>query len=247
MNTRVSVTVNGPIHIGHAYTILLNEQLAHNSGGLFHVRFDDAQPYWIQRLGADAMRDLTDGLVRDLEWLGIRADSFTSERDNEWRVRGWTRAICCSRGRDFPQMTGVPAADYEMATYRLTTEPAKAIYPYVPWLTAAKVCWDHSQQITHVVRGDELLSEASLYAFICQSCGWPIPEQIFIPRLKTAGGGELSDISKTVGNWKLCDLREAGWSPDRVRAVLAVSCLKHPCDGWTVENLKEQPALEVGL
>lgn len=243
MNTRVSITTNGPIHLGHAYVILLNEQVAHKSGGSFHVRFDDSQPYWIQKIGLDGQRCVSESIRGDLEWLGIPVDGYTSEHDNAWRVAECVDELLRTNDHEFDRMVGTVEHDYLQAIYRSVAEPDKSLYPYAPWLTVEKVVWDFLQSITHVIRGDELMTEASFYAFVCKWFGWPVPEQIFIPRLLTHDGNDLADVSKTRGNWKLADIRAQGWTPERVRSVLAVSCLKDPQAGWTVDNVRRAPVL----
>jgi glutamyl-Q tRNA(Asp) synthetase len=62
---RFAPSPNGRLHLGHAYSALLNERMAQQAGGQLHLRIEDI----------DTLR-CTEALVRgvqeDLDWLGLR-------------------------------------------------------------------------------------------------------------------------------------------------------------------------------
>ena len=41
VNTRLNPTLNGTVHLGHLFTLLVNEYYAHSRNGKFFIRFDD--------------------------------------------------------------------------------------------------------------------------------------------------------------------------------------------------------------
>jgi hypothetical protein len=123
-----------------------------------------------------------------------------------------------------------------------------AYYPYVPELTVLKVIMDHRQGVGVLIRGDDLLTEYSLYRYFEDLLAFEVPiPQIFLPRLKFQAGSELKssahavEISKTIGNLSIQSLRAAGLQPFEVLAILAESCLLEPERGWDLANLKPQP------
>lgn len=62
---RFAPSPNGALHLGHAYSALLNQKLARQAGGRLLLRIEDI----------DVTRSTPQfeaGIVRDLEWLGIR-------------------------------------------------------------------------------------------------------------------------------------------------------------------------------
>lgn len=61
---RFAPSPNGELHVGHAYSALLNEQLAREAGGRLLLRIEDID---MQR----CTPDYEAGIFRDLEWLGI--------------------------------------------------------------------------------------------------------------------------------------------------------------------------------
>ena len=84
--TRFNPTTNGALHIGHAYTALVNQHEAHASGGKYILRFDDNTRYWVRKLGGKAeMAKIARQQQDDLEWLGIVPDEtfYQSEMEPE--------------------------------------------------------------------------------------------------------------------------------------------------------------------
>tara|TARA_R110002072_G_scaffold114478_1_gene244526 strand:+ start:714 stop:1607 length:894 start_codon:yes stop_codon:yes gene_type:complete len=64
MITRFAPSPTGPLHLGHAYSALLAEQMAMDAGGTFLLRIEDidqsrARPDWESKI------------YEDLEWLGL--------------------------------------------------------------------------------------------------------------------------------------------------------------------------------
>jgi len=61
---RFAPSPNGELHLGHAYSALLNEQLARQAGGRLLLRIEDIDT---QR----CTPEFEAGIYRDLEWLGV--------------------------------------------------------------------------------------------------------------------------------------------------------------------------------
>lgn len=61
---RFAPTPNGPLHLGHAFSAMLNFALARESGGLFLLRIED-----IDLARAESAHE--QAIFRDLEWLGL--------------------------------------------------------------------------------------------------------------------------------------------------------------------------------
>jgi glutamyl/glutaminyl-tRNA synthetase len=214
--------VNGALHLGHAYVALLNEALAHASGGQFLVRFVD-------RGGTPQIARLVESQRADLLWLGLTVDG--------WALESSMLPVVNER------LTTLGVTVQEEAVYphvpRLLLPGRLIAYPYTPTYTAQKVLMDEWQGVTLLVRGLDLVTEYSLYTHYCRQFGVPEPEHVYVPRLLSYQG----DITKTNGGYKIAELRANGYTPQDVRAMLAKACLHIPPNGWTLDNLREEPRL----
>jgi glutamyl/glutaminyl-tRNA synthetase len=113
--------------------------------------------------------------------------------------------------------------------------------PYVPQQTAERVYMDYKIGTTHVIRGDDFVTELSLYSYFCQQFGFPIPDFVFLPRL----AGMRGDISKTHGGYKIEDFRNEGWSPEKLKFEIAKACLLYPKNGFELYNIKSNPRINL--
>lgn len=62
---RFAPSPNGELHLGHAYSALLNAELARRNGGRFLLRIEDIDT-------ARCTPEFEVGIFRDLEWLGLQ-------------------------------------------------------------------------------------------------------------------------------------------------------------------------------
>jgi glutamyl/glutaminyl-tRNA synthetase len=236
-NTVFNPSLNGGLHIGHLYMILVNEHEAHDTDGTFTVRFDDDQFWWRDVMGCDAMGIASD-IMKDLAYFGVKVDRYTSQITS--RVEVDKMLYYLNKGP-------LPVQEMKTNTVQIPNTKNPTLhdpYPYVPWITARKVVEDFMGGITLKIRGDDLLPEYSLYSYFCDLWGLPQPEQWFIPRLFQSNGQSLSDVSKTMGGWKLSNYREAGVDPSFVLGMLAGACLIDPNQEWELNNLKDSPTID---
>ena len=237
-NTRFLPTVNGPLHLGHLYTILVNRAEAQRSGGTFSWVFDNSQPEWNDTLGADKVAEYAGGMLDDLDWLGIKPDviHYTSQL-----LPGVHNAI---ENRFHYHID-------EIMAYRGPAEVVGVNYPAYPYtekLTVEKVVIDFSLGINWLIRGHELMTEDDLYRHYCHIFHLPMPRTSYIPRL----GCDGETVSKTHGKYQIHEFREAGMSAHNLIVMLAHDVLVHPELGWIVEydedgetkdNIKHNPAI----
>lgn len=89
---RFAPSPNGRLHLGHAYSALLNQRMATESGGRLLVRIEDTD---LTR----CTRSLTDAALADLGWLGLSWETpvrIQSEHFEDYeRTIGYLRALGC--------------------------------------------------------------------------------------------------------------------------------------------------------
>src|SRR5512139_3794111 len=80
--TRWNPSANGALHLGHIYSLLVNERFAHDNGGLCHVRFDDtSQAITIEMEHPERSDEIIKRQIEDIKWLGINVDSWQKQSD----------------------------------------------------------------------------------------------------------------------------------------------------------------------
>jgi len=224
--TRFNPTTTGALHLGHVYTILVNEWYAREYGGQFLVRFDDT---WVLERFSQANRDRVAAQMRaDIEWLGIEVDGWFSQAEmmptvhDVWRKHGF----------DPP-----PYEDPVEVPIFVSHGKQWIGYPYQPLLAAERAVFDDMMGVTHLIRGEELAPDMALQCWFHDLFGLPKPHFIFLPRLK----GSRGDICKTFGGYTVAELRADGWPSDEVRYLLARGCLAAIGNGWALQNLVPEP------
>ena len=66
---RIAPNPNGPLHIGHARMIILNDEYAKRYGGTLILRFDDTDP---KNPAKRPVKEAYEMIRRDLKWLGVK-------------------------------------------------------------------------------------------------------------------------------------------------------------------------------
>jgi glutamyl/glutaminyl-tRNA synthetase len=233
-NTRFNPTVNGYLHIGHLYNILVNQAEARRSGGTFGVRFDDNQAYWNWVNGCAALDGYRWSMRDDFEWLGIVPDYWHSQAEMLPQAIELMRSVgYCPKDQPF--------CNYQTVEVVGITGP---FYPYAEVLTSEKVVFDFMDGITWAIRGVDLITEDCLYRHFVNVLGLRNVRLTYIPRLIFDG----DVLSKTAGCYKIRDFRTAGIDPLELENNLASDCLINKFDGnrdevWRIDNIKSRPTL----
>ncbi|HRK23723.1 MAG TPA: tRNA glutamyl-Q(34) synthetase GluQRS [Beijerinckiaceae bacterium] len=74
---RFAPSPNGFLHLGHAYSALLNQHLARESGGLLLLRIEDIDT-------TRCRPELLEAMFEDLEWLGLEFDQPVLRQSTEF-------------------------------------------------------------------------------------------------------------------------------------------------------------------
>ena len=99
---RFAPSPNGRLHLGHAYSALLNARIAGRLGGRLLLRIEDIDP-------GRCRPDFVDGILADLDWLGLTFEAHPrrqSEHLSDYAAAhdrlaagGLTYPCFCSRGQ----------------------------------------------------------------------------------------------------------------------------------------------------
>jgi len=265
---RFAPSPTGRLHLGNAWAAVLGWLWARAEDGEFLLRVEDLDT-------ARARPELTDAMLEDLRWLGLRFDGqpvFQSHRLDLYRAAferlrtaGRVYPCHCTRseiarvvaaphgpGDDGPRYPGTclalspdesaehargrpPAWRFRPAEGRtevhdllhgtLVQDVAKEVGDFVvlrndgvPSYQLAVVVDDAAMGITHVLRGDDLLSSTPRQVQLCQALGLAVPVYAHVPLLLGPDGKRLA---KRAGTPSLGEIRDRGIPPERLIGLLA--------------------------
>ncbi|MEM7627704.1 MAG: glutamate--tRNA ligase family protein [Planctomycetota bacterium] len=204
--TRFAPSPTGELHIGGARTALFAWAYARRHGGQFLLRFEDTDQ---KRSSKQAEQNI----LRDLEWLGLRGDNHDapggiprqSERLDLYQAAldrlkavGHTYeddgAVRFRMDRDIA---------FEDAVYGPISVEAKDLEDFViqkadgfPTFHLAVVVDDADMGVTHVIRGQEHLSNTTKHAALYDALGQPRPVWCHTPSIMNPDGSKMSKRDK---------------------------------------------------
>jgi glutamyl-tRNA synthetase len=226
MRVRFAPSPTGVLHIGGARTALYNWLLARGQGGTFVLRIEDT----------DRERSTPENVEQILEalrWLEIDWDEGPL---SQWERRdSHTEAVERLLGSghayedDGAVRFRVPEEGelgFDDAVLGLITTPYSAIKDFVirrsdgsPLYNLAVSVDDRDMGITHVVRGQDHVSNTPRQIMLLRALGAEPPTYAHIPLLHGPDGKKLS---KRHGAASVQELRDAGYLPEAVRNYVSL-------------------------
>ncbi len=226
MNTRFSPSLNGSLHLGHLYMAWVNQTYARTVGGTFILRFDDLAP----RLAGDNVTDMprwAKEAEAHLCQTGLIPDKVTY------------LSSYIDPNSDFP-----PSVGGNNKWLRAENLEGHHNLSCSPMLVSARVKADIAEDIGAVIRGEELLPELQLYEYLNTVFKGPSRELVYLPRLRVRWHGEVTTISKTVGNLQLRDLYQQATPKEWLERVKQV-ILRDPTQPLSWTNLNPDPVINL--
>jgi glutamyl-tRNA synthetase len=250
MRVRFAPSPTGYLHVGGARTALYNWLLARGQGGEMLLRIEDTDP---ERSTPENIEVIYDGL----RWLGIDWDeepvSQTSRRQrHEEAVK---EILDSGAGYLDDGAVRVRVGEGEDIVFQdeirgEVRNPRSAIKDFViarsdgsPLYNLAVAVDDHDMGVTHVIRGEDHLSNTARQVLILEALGHERPVYAHLPLLIGPDGKKLS---KRFNAASLLWLRDQGYLAEAVINYLALL-------GWgyddtttffTVDELKQKFSLE---
>jgi glutamyl-tRNA synthetase len=251
VRVRFAPSPTGYLHIGGARTALFNWLFAHHTGGTFVLRIEDTDQ---ARNTAEAAQAIYDGLRwLDLEWDegpkhgGEFGPYFQSERNaiyerhlakleaagHLFEEQG---AIRFRSPREHVVVDDLVCGRVEFDLTNPETHPDMTIRrPDGSWIFHfVNVVDDMEMKISHVIRGEDHLSNTPKHIELYRALGAEPPRFAHIPLILNQDG---SKMSKRDTGASLNTYIEEGFLPEAVRNYL---CLL----GWSPKDNREKIAIE---
>lgn len=233
--TRIAPSPTGHLHIGTARTALINFLYARHYGGSFIIRSEDTD----RERSTNAFEE---GILEGLEWLGLQHDQFFRQSERaplhrtylEKLVAEGTAYISKEESKQHPgeyvelvclknsgkKITFVDEIRGEI-TFDTTELGDMIIARSIddPLYHFAVVADDYDMGVTHVIRGEDHISNTPRQILIQEALGAPRPLYAHLPLILAP---DRSKLSKRHGAVSLTEYREAGYLREALINYLAL-------------------------
>ncbi|MDD5565994.1 MAG: glutamate--tRNA ligase [Candidatus Omnitrophica bacterium] len=221
MRVRFAPSPTGNLHIGGGRTALFNWLYAQASHGTFILRIEDT----------DALRsrkEYLEEILGSLTWLGFNWDEiyyqsqrFTIYKEQAQKLvaKGLAYIEKSQEGKEAiifrvsPQKIKVKDLIRGDIEFDATTIKDQVLIKSdgTPTYNFACVVDDATMHITHVVRGDDHISNTPKQILLYGALGFPVPEFAHLPLILAKEGGRLS---KRKGATAISEYRAMGYLPE---------------------------------
>ncbi len=248
--TRIPPSPTGRLHIGTVRTALFNYLFAKKEGGKVIFRSEDTDR-------ARSKKEFEDEIIEGLRWLGITCDGeITRQSERTARYAELLQEVIASGhahvskepAKDDPTKevevvrlknpgTEVVFDDYirgpinthtgDLGDFVIARSVTDALYHF------AVVVDDHDGGVTHVIRGEDHISNTARQILIQEALGFPRPTYAHLPLILAA---DRSKMSKRHGAVSLLEYRQEGFLPEAIINYLALL-------GWNPKDDREDFSL----
>ncbi len=232
---RIAPSPTGPLHLGTARTALFNYLFARRFGGKYIVRIEDTDQ---KRSTKEFEQDILEGLA----WLSLSPDLMYRQSERMSVYAGYVEKLIKSgaayvskeQSRDDPNLEvevvrlknkNTLVAFDDLVHGRIsfdTTELGDFVIAKAggnPLYHLAVVIDDHEMGITHVIRGEDHISNTPRQILIQEALGVARPAYAHIPLILAP---DRSKLSKRYGAVSLLEYRLKGYRPEALINYLAL-------------------------
>ena len=241
IKTRMPPSPTGLAHVGNAYAALFNYAFARKHDGEFVLRIEDTDQKRNVEGGEEAILDL-------LKWVGLEWDGDIVRQSERKEIYKKHAEKLIAEGKAYKEDGGIilkvePQVVSWTDGIRGKVEfPADQLKDYAilkkdgfPAYNFAVVVDDYEMGITHVIRGEDHISNTPRQIVAYKALGWELPKFAHFPLLRNP---DKSKMSKRNNNVSMAWYRSEGYLPEAFANYLMLLGWSHPA-GKEVFSLEE--------
>lgn len=240
---RFAPSPTGLLHIGGARTALFNYVYAQKNSGKFILRIEDTDK-------ERSTKDFETDILASLRWLGLNWDEGPEKGGNcgpYYQSERLQKHIQAARkieenGKAYLDSEGVLRLRYDVETVvvndlicgdcvfrtdSLGNEAALLRSDGTPTFHLAVCADDIEMGITHVIRGQDHLTNTAKHILIFEALGHKPPQFAHLPLILGEDGSKLSKRNYS-GMTLVREFKEAGYLPEAINNFLMLLGWSHP-------------------
>jgi glutamyl-tRNA synthetase len=225
---RFAPSPTGALHIGGGHTALFNWLWARHTGGSFVLRIEDTD---LER----STKEFEDTIMAGMVWLGLDWDEGPDKGGEYGPYRQSERLHLYRRYAEQLLREGLAYTDGDAIIFRVPAGKALAFDDVVygriemqsetlkdivlmksdgmPTYNFAVVVDDHCMDITHVIRGEDHISNTPKQLLLYDALNWKRPLFAHLPMIL---GKDKKKLSKRHGATSVYEYRDMGYFPEAV-------------------------------
>lgn len=243
VRVRIAPSPTGFLHIGTARTALFNYIFAKQNSGVFVVRIEDTDK-------ERSKKEFEDNILDGLSWLEIKPDEFYRQSERTEIYKKYLEKLIADGHAYVSKEEGGEGKRNEVIRFRnqnktitfndlirgpITFE-TKELGDFViakdtetPLYHLAVTVDDHEMKISHVIRGEDHISNTSRQIMLLEAIGAEIPIYAHLPLILAP---DKSKLSKRFGATAVIEYKEKGFLPEAIVNFLAIL-------GWSPQSRGE--------
>lgn len=242
VRVRFAPSPTGALHIGGAHTALFNWLWARHNGGSFILRIEDTDL-------ARSTKEYEETIMAGMKWMNLDWDEGPDVGGDYGPYRQADRLDIYRKYAEQLLEEGKAYRDGEAIIFRVPSGEdigfRDIVYGSIevvsdslkdgrtgemkdivliksdgmPTYNFAVVVDDHLMEISHVIRGEDHISNTPKQVLLYKALGWDLPEFAHLPMIL---GKDKKKLSKRHGATSVYEYRDMGYMPDSVFNFLAL-------------------------
>lgn len=224
--TRFAPSPTGLFHVGSYRTALFSYIFALQNKGKFVLRIEDTDKI-------RSKKEYEQNIIDSLSWLGLKYDEFYRQSDRTEIYKNYIKKLIDSGNAFVSKETPKEAGDRE-EVIRFKNPNKKVVFNDLirgkiefdttelgdfiiaksidePVFHLVVVIDDYEMGITHIIRGEDHISNTPRQMLIYEALGLPLPLYAHIPLVL---GTDRSKLSKRKGALAVSEYRDRGYLPE---------------------------------
>ena len=236
VRVRFAPSPTGFLHLGSARTALFNALYAKHVGGIFVLRVEDTDL-------VRSKKEFLDDILNDLKWLGLDWDEGPFFQSDNFELYKQKAQDILDKGLAYKEGEAIlfkvekgrtiTVSDLVHGEIKVSTDQIKDQVLIKsdgsPAYNFACVVDDANLKITHIIRGDDHISNTPKQILFYEALGLEVPQFAHIPLMMGADGAKLS---KRHGGVAVSEYRDDGFLPEALSNYLLLL-------GWQPDGDRE--------